>query len=68
MIPRNFEIEPGQPWEMSRGNAAGPLPFSRMKWMSIPSTGALKCGNRLSRASCARQSNPSSHQAHSSFM
>ena len=39
---------------------AGPLPFSRMKWMSMPSTGAMKCENRLSRASWARQSNSSS--------
>ena len=60
MISRNSATEPGQPWEMSRGNGAGPLPLSWMKWMSMPCTGALKCGNRLSRASCARQSNPSS--------
>ena len=68
MTSRNSTTDPGQPCKMMRGVGAGPLPRSRMKWMSMPSTGAVKCSNRLRAASCSRQSNASTQYAQSSFM
>ena len=56
MIRSNSTIEPGQPCESSSGIGDGPTPGSWMKWMSMPPTGAVNCGSRFSRASCARQS------------
>ena len=60
MISTNSETEPGHPWEMSSGRGVGPLPFSWTKWMSMSSTGAVKCENRLSLSSWVRQSNSAS--------
>ena len=56
MMFMNSTTEPGQPCVMSSGMGAGPLPFSWMKCISTPCTGALKCAKRFIAASCWRQS------------
>ena len=56
MKSRNSVTEPGQPWVMMSGIGFGPLPFSWMKWISMPSTGAVKLSKPLITASCLRQS------------
>ena len=52
----NSTIEPGQPWVMISGSAAGSFERTCRKWMSSPSISVVNCSKRLSFASRARQS------------
>ena len=54
---RNSNTDPGQPCISSSGQGFGPLPGTCRKCTSMSCSAALNCGNALSRASCARQSN-----------
>ena len=48
---------PGHPWVITKGMGLGPLPFSWMKWIPIPSTLVLKWEKALISLPWDRQSN-----------
>src|SRR4051812_3289969 len=56
MTSRNSDTEPGQPCDMSSGVASGLSERAWMKCTCWPSISVRKCGHRLKRSSCARQS------------
>ena len=59
MTSRNSTTDPGQPCTRSKGSASGSAERAWIMWIRCPSTVVVDCSWALSRASCARQSNPS---------